>query len=745
MATPKEIQNQKDLNKELRETAAIEKSLKGLRKADIDTSFSATESIRELLGIKAKTLSFDKEILGNSRSISKELLNQETSLSNISSYTRQNIKNEKLLAKQTAISNSINKSLNKTQRDRVAEAIKTAKTRDNFLNTEQKLVNKIAEATGDEKKTLQGKLDAQKIITKEAETELSNIIEGRKNTEGALKTDKEKTAFFAAYQKEQIKTSNQLRKATLQSIEPATNFLQLLGAIPGLGNIADKALEELVKTTENQVAEQGKALSGVQSMALGLKAAGNTIVKFINNPLSISLAILGSFVKTFSKINTAQTNFRRLTGDTANNISNASGSLISQVDNLETLVGLTQQFGFNANQAFSEFNVKEASELRELMGISAESANRLAFFAETSGDNLQIAASNIYDGVSAGISQQQILEQIGSISDSIAITFGGNLELMGATANEAKKLGLNLTQVDQIASGLLDIESSIAAEFEAEVISGKQINLERARFFALTNDLAGVTEEIGNNQEVINSFASGTRIEQEAIAGAIGLSRDEISSMIFQQSLAKGLSEDEAAIRSGMSIEDAKRLSVQDSLAKSLEKITASFAPFVELMAAAASNTTALYGTMISLAGISLVKQVASLAQMAVSSGVIGVGLAGIGGFAVAAAITFATVGIISAIANSKKVGDAIIPAGKGPIISTREGGLIQGTANDDVVMAPGIAKGGRNAGLSQADITAIAKAVRDGASQAQINLDGGRVSNRLQPALAVNTRKYSI
>ena len=101
-----------------------------------------------------------------------------------------------------------------------------------------------------------------------------------------------------------------------------------------------------------------------------------------------------------------------------------------------------------------------------------------------------------------------------------------------------------------------------------------------------------------------------------------------------------------------------------------------------------------------------------------------------------------AVTGIKAALKN---VGDAIIPAGRGPIISTREGGLIQGTANDDIIMAPGIARGGRNAGLSQADITAIAKAVRDGASQAQINLDGGRVSNRLQPSLAVNTRKYSI
>ena len=85
MATRKDIQNQKDFNKVLKETEEIEKSLKGLRKADVDTSFSATESLRELLGVKARTLSFDKEILNSSRAISKELLNQETSLSNISS------------------------------------------------------------------------------------------------------------------------------------------------------------------------------------------------------------------------------------------------------------------------------------------------------------------------------------------------------------------------------------------------------------------------------------------------------------------------------------------------------------------------------------------------------------------------------------------------------------------------------------------------------------------------------------
>ena len=77
--------------------------------------------------------------------------------------------------------------------------------------------------------------------------------------------------------------------------------------------------------------------------------------------------------------------------------------------------------------------------------------------------------------------------------------------------------------------------------------------------------------------------------------------------------------------------------------------------------------------------------------------------------------------------------------------ISTMEGGIFQGTSNDDVLMGPGIARGGSNQGLSKEDVSAIATAVRDGASSAQINLDGGRVSNRIQPPLAMNTRKYSV
>jgi len=46
----------------------------------------------------------------------------------------------------------------------------------------------------------------------------------------------------------------------------------------------------------------------------------------------------------------------------------------------------------------------------------------------------------------------------------------------------------------------LDFESSIANELEAELLLGKNINLEKARQAALDNDLATLAVEIKNKQ-----------------------------------------------------------------------------------------------------------------------------------------------------------------------------------------------------------------------------------------------------
>ena len=68
--------------------------------------------------------------------------------------------------------------------------------------------------------------------------------------------------------------------------------------------------------------------------------------------------------------------------------------------------------------------------------------------------------------------------------------------VLAKTLLNANRLGLSLAQVENIGGSLLDFESSISAEMEAELLTGQQLNLEKARTFALNNDIAGLTQEI---------------------------------------------------------------------------------------------------------------------------------------------------------------------------------------------------------------------------------------------------------
>ena len=69
--------------------------------------------------------------------------------------------------------------------------------------------------------------------------------------------------------------------------------------------------------------------------------------------------------------------------------------------------------------------------------------------------------------------------------------------------------------------------------------------------------------------------------------------------------------------------------------------------------------------------------------------------------------------GLVTAI--TALAGDAAIPASHkgGPTISTREGGLIRGTNNDEIIMAPGIVSGAGAGGGTGAGIGSLISELR--------------------------------
>ena len=565
-----------------------------------------------------------------------------------------------------------------------------------------------------------------------------------------------------------LELNSELEQAELNSRKIADNLgvkgfqvaEDIISAIPGLRQFKGSFIDATN-------AARKAAIDGGNAFTAGAKSLGKAATA------ALPLLLITKVVESFNKLNKAQVDFQRNVGVSVDRVDTLNTSLLTSVDYIEQANSLVEQFGFNAAVAFDSINIQEAAELTQLMGLSAQEANNLALFSQVNGESLKDNAAQAYKNISPLLSQRKVLQEIANVSPSIAMSFGASSEALADAASNARLLGLNLSQVDKIAEGLLDIEQSLTSEFEAEVITGRQLNLERARFFALTNDIDGVTKEIAANQEVLNTFATGTRIEQEAIAGAIGLSRDEISKMLFDQQILNGLSTEEAALRSGMSIEDAKRLTIQESINKSIAKMTEALALPFEFLASMVDNAGILYGLMGAIGTIVTVNLAKSLGSALVSMAAMipkAMTLLGLESGRAVAAITSASamtlglgaLGIIAATAaavagfkaltrDAQNVSDGIAPSSKGPFTITDSYGATAITARgDSLAVSPNIRRDDRNSGtmLDYDKLAeAIAKGAEKGTSRATVStyLDGDRVSTRLQPSLAVNTRRYSV
>jgi hypothetical protein len=175
--------------------------------------------------------------------------------------------------------------------------------------------------------------------------------------------------------------------------------------------------------------------------------------------------------------------------------------------------------------------------------------------------------------------------------------------------------------MESTADALLNFETSIEDELKAELLTGKQMNLERARAAALANDMKGLSEEIGKNEEVIGAFASGNRLAQEATAKALGMNREQLASMVYQQEAMKIGAEGVRAKYGEQAYESLKAQAAQEKFANAVEKlktvlssIVQIFSPIIDAIAFLVDNTFVLYGLMGGIALLYLPK-IASAAK----------------------------------------------------------------------------------------------------------------------------------
>jgi len=353
--------------------------------------------------------------------------------------------------------------------------------------------------------------------------------------------------------------------------------------IPVLGDILDI---DGAKTAMRDAAKTGA--SGFSTLGTGIKALGPSLTAALGPLALISLAVAAfkALIDVMFEADKRVTDIAKnmsLTKDEARGVYKSltlsKGEIKTIYNDTENLVIAFTDLSQITDFISSATNKQLESQiiLTKQLGLSKEEALGYQEALINSNEDQEKGLDIVYDQIAAFANQNKItanasaiFKEIGKTSKLIQLNFRGNLDELTKTVLEAKKLGLTLDQVDKVADSLLNFEESISSELEAELLLGQDINLEKARTFALNNDIAGLTKEIANQGITAEKYSRLNRIQQEALAKTLGMSSKELGDSLYQQQLIQrtgGKELEQMKERAKMLREEKK-----DSEAMALEK-----------------------------------------------------------------------------------------------------------------------------------------------------------------------------
>jgi len=192
---------------------------------------------------------------------------------------------------------------------------------------------------------------------------------------------------------------------------------------------------------------------------------------------------------------------------------------------------------------FNQDNLEAILLMTRRMGITEEVAAKIAARAEAFGyssreniDTILQMNNQLYNSGESTATFGQLMTAVSEASGQVAASFGFSNTAIARAVIGVRKLGLNLTQARNISENLLDFETSIGAELEAELFLGRDINLDRARALSMTGNIAGATGEVMKIMEGLTAEQRKSPIIMKALADVIGISVDELQDALQLQS-----------------------------------------------------------------------------------------------------------------------------------------------------------------------------------------------------------------
>jgi hypothetical protein len=573
----------------------------------------------------------------------------------------------------------------------------------------------------------------------------------------------------------QVQQEDQLRNKINKKVGVTGVLLKGMSKIPIVG--------ELLKTDEALEAARKKAKetgSSFKAMGAGLGSMGKSLASSLADPLvSIGLLVKGfkMFLDLGFKADTEITNLSKsmavsneeatTTRDRfieiskqALNSANEGERLFLTTTNLVT-AQLELADAMGATRGFTEGQLKDQVLLTKQMGFQADEAAGIQQLAMSNGMTAREVTGSVIKQTAALAKQtgiqldnKKIIGEVAKVSGQLRLQYANNPKLIASAVIQTKKLGLSLEQAAKAANSLLDFESSIESELSAELLTGKSLNLERARGLALNGNAAGAAAEMAKQVGSAADFTNMNVIQQEALAKAVGMSADELAdSLVTQENLAKlgsetkkQIEEKAEALRAEGKIDEANKLlassgneeeakaalekiSSQDKFNAAMEKLKSIIssiaegpaASFVNMLGKMLSSTFALKAILAVVAGI--------MAAMAISFAIMNP-VAALAGLGVAAGIGITMAAMSSSSEkppskNQKTMNDGAINSKGGMIVSGPEGS-IQLNKKDSIIAGTNLGGGGGNSSSEIRELKNMMAAIAN--RPINVSIDGKKV-----------------
>ena len=437
--------------------------------------------------------------------------------------------------------------------------------------------------------------DAQEEI-KSSDKILKNLQDQQQKQEGIGKT----TAEIIKNGKESSDVQNQelafLREneKIRKRIEKSTGLLggmaKAVSKIPGIGQYlnADEAINEMEKLAASIEESGGKSTSFGNRMKIAGKGL-SVLAKGAYENLKSPEAVFTFFLKAALTANDQAVKLGKslgYAGDRANAFRENLVGIERSSNNINvTTKNLTEAFGelVTATGLAYEFTADQLEtqiKLTKQVGLTSDEAAQVQRFAVLNNKTSEETYRSFLRGITAsrnqlkvGIDFRATLAEAVKVSGQLAANLGNNPEIIGRAIVTAKAFGMTLEQVAKSGESLLNFESSLESELKAELLTGKQLNLERARAAALAGDQITLAEELNKNIGTSADFTKMNVLQQRALAESVGMTTDELANTLRKREEAVKSGKSLAQITEEEAAQALERQSVQDKFNAAMEKL----------------------------------------------------------------------------------------------------------------------------------------------------------------------------